>query len=210
MSKSIISFQTFDDAQATNYLADHYPKGKLTGRIHRSSSVMYKFILSLSTFAKVVIGNIYTLVINRDINQADSLLKEWETSVKIPEEIPRLDTLDARRAAVERLISKIPVYNEDNGPDVETTIANYLEVMSGFSGITVQTLAETNPTPETTDHFFFIIGVPAIFGELNNFPLSFPFPFASTTTTVTMEQLLNILMEKVAPSYTRWQIIIIA
>ena len=42
-------------------------------------------------------------------DQASELLVDWETSVKLPERYPLRDTIEGRREAVKRLISKYPV-----------------------------------------------------------------------------------------------------
>lgn len=217
-NKSIVSFQQFDDDQSTRYLANHYPTGKLTGKRFNISSVLYKFILCIATFIKVTIGDIFILAKNRDLDQAEELLVRWETSVKIPEDIPRLETLEQRRNAVKCLISKKPVYNIDNGiVDECTTFEHYLFCLSGIS-VTIKTsqvegTGSVFPMKFPVDFgiggavgsFLFIIEVPVVGAAPNNF---FPMPFAvqffePSVPTATVE-LLDKLLDRVIPSFCRW------
>lgn len=219
MPKSLISFQTFNDDESAHYLADHWPKGKLTGKRHDSSSVIYKFILSLATFIKIFTGDLFTLVKNRDISKAEELLEEWETSVKIPDEIPSRDTLSGRREAVECLISKIPVYNIDNGVVSEkSTFEHYIECLTGIE-VTIRTAQVDGDGSQfplvfpfqfgigsAIGGFLWIIEVPVSGDAANNFfPLPFPVQFFTPSVPQATMELLDTILERVVPSFCRWE-----
>lgn len=218
-NKSIESFKPFNEKDSTYYLSDHWPNGNLTGKRNDSSSVMYKFIKCLAYIIKLFTGDLYVLVKNRDIDQTEELLENWETSVKIPEEIPRRDTLTGRREAVKCLISKIPVYNIDNGiVDIRTTYAHYIKCLSGID-VTVRTgriapgMGSTFPLtfavpfgdPTPTGNFHFIISVPVEGIPANNiFPLLFPVSFFNPVVPDNIQNLLDIILERIIPSFCRW------
>ena len=182
MPKGINSFQTFNDKESQNYLANHWPKGKLFGKKFVENSIIYKLILSISTFIKVAVGDLLILVRNRDIDQADELLTEWETSVKIPLEIPRRDTIEGRRDAVGCLVSKIPVYNFNDGSvDECTTFEYYVKCLTGLdieirssrvigndSSFPLKFLFSFGSSA-ASGSFVFIIGVPVQGSFKNNF-----------------------------------------
>jgi len=217
--KSIIDFQTFTNDQSAHYLADHYPKGKLTGKRHDSNSVIYKFILSISTFIKIIIGYIYILAKNRDINQSEELLTEWETSVKIPDVIPRRETLAGRRCAVECLVRKIPVYNIDDGiVNIKTTFSEYINCLTGLE-VEIRT-AQVDGTGSIfpmefpvifgfgggVGGFVFIIGVPVSGQAANNvFPLEFAVSFFNPKIPDATMKYLDLILDRVIPSFCRWE-----
>lgn len=217
-NKSIVSFQQINDDQSARYLANHYPTGKLTGKRFNITSVIYKFILCIATFIKVTIGDIYILAKNRDLDQAEELLERWETSVKIPLEIPRLETLEERRAAVKCLISKKPVYNINNGiVDECTTFEHYILCLTGMI-VTIKTaqvegsgsvfpmeFAVNFGLGGAAGSFLFIIEVPVVGAAPNNF-FSMPFPvqfFEPSVPSATIE-LLDKILDRVIPSFCRW------
>lgn len=200
--KGITSYQTFNDQESTYYMANHYPKGKLTGKRFQSESEIYKFILSLSAFVKSFVGDLYSLVVNRDIQKTDILLEDWETSVKIPLEIPRLDTVEKRRDAVECLISKIPVYNLVGVSEYKTTFEHHIRCLSG---IDVEVRTKYDDTSTIPDYFVFIIGVPSELTEANQFPLAFPIQFTIGNIPTSIVLLLDTILERVIPSFCRWE-----
>lgn len=206
LKKTIDSYQTFNDEQSARYLADHWPKGKIAGRRHDSRSIMYKYILSLSTFIKVFVGLVSQFVRNLDISQAEELLPEWEESVKIPEDIERTETISQRRLVVQRLISKIPVYNQTgNVGGLETTFQQYLRDLIGNQDIQVVSLADRpEATGDATDRFVFIVLIPLSLTLPNRFPLGFPIRFASGIITQSLEERIDNVMERVVPSFGRW------
>lgn len=219
MPKSINSFQTFNEDQSAHYLADHWPKGKLTGKRHQSDSVIYRFILSLSTFIRIFIGDLFILVRNRDIDKAEELLPEWEESVKIPEEIPRRDTLEGRREAVKCLISKIPVYNIDDGNvNIKTTFEDHVRCLTGID-ISIRTSQVSGTGSQfpmafpfnfgigsPIGAFVFIIEVPVPGAPANNsFPLPFPVQFFTPKVPDATMELLDLILDRVIPSFCRWE-----
>lgn len=214
--KSLQSFKAFTDEESRAYLADHYPKGRLFSKRNLPGSYIYKLIKSLSEFVKIISGEIYTVIKNRDLSKADELLEEWETSVKIPEEIPRRDTIEGQRAAVQCLISKIPVYNIncDSCDDVNTTIENYIYCMSGLE-VSIETGGSGSVFParfpivfgagSALGTFLFIIKVPVEGEEASNtFPMVFPTTFFTPSIPESTEILLNNLLDRVIPSWGYW------
>jgi hypothetical protein len=222
--KTITDFQTFTDTQSEHYLADHWPTGKLTGKRHFSNSVIYKFILSLSTFVKITIGDIFILAKNRDISQADELLIEWEKSVKIPEVIPRRSTLAGRREAVECLVRKIPVYNIDDGiVNIKTTFSEYVRCLTGIDVEVRTAQVEGSGASFSLEFpvffglgggvgsFLFIVGVPVVGAPANNvFPLEFAVSFFNPTIPDATIELLDLVLDRVIPSFCRWEYEVIA
>lgn len=219
MSKGINSFQTFNDKESQNYVAAHWPKGKMFGKKFTNSSIIYKLILSISTFIKIAVGDLLTLARNRDIDQADELLTEWETSVKIPEEIPRRGTTTGRRDAVKCLVSKIPVYNFSNGSvDECTTFEHYIYCLTGLIVTIRNTKVEGNDSSfplkyvysfgsnSASGSFVFIIGVPVVGDFKNNFfPLKFPVNYFDPKIPQATQDLLNLILDRVVPSFCRWE-----
>ncbi len=219
MPKSILSFQTFDEDESTHYLADHWPKGKLTGKRHTNGSVTYSFIKSIATWIKIFSGDLFTLVKNWDISQAVELLPEWEESVKIPEDIPRLPTLEGRQTAVKCLISKRPVYNIDDGiVPIETTFEFYIFCLTGIE-VTIRTAKVDGNGAQfpmvfpvlfgigaPIGNFLFIIEVPVVGAPANNFfPLPFPVQFFTPQIPQATIDLLDLVLERVIPSFARWE-----
>lgn len=219
MFKKIVSFQNFTDKESQNYLADHYPKGKLFANKLVEDSVIYRFILSLSIYVKVFIGDLLELVTNRDISQADELLEEWETSVKIPSETPRRDTTEGRREAIECLISKVPVYNIDDGEvEEKTTFEHYIYCLTGLEVEIRTNIVDGNGSQftmqfpfnfgvsEAIGNFVFIIGVPVSGDFANNqFPLPFAVNFFDPVVPDATMELLDKLLDRVIPSFCRWE-----
>jgi hypothetical protein len=218
MSKNLSSFKSFTDDQSQAYLADHFPHGKMFANRHKPSSILYKIILSIGYWVRLFSGQLYTFVKNLDIDQADELLEEWEESVGIPDNIPRLTTLAERRTAVKRLISKIPVYNIDDGEvDEETTYEKYIEDLTGIS-VTIRT-ARVDGTGSVFAMSFpvnfgigtargdmkFIIEVPVDGEEQNNdFPLPFPVQFYEPSVPQATQDLLDTVLKRIIPSFCRW------
>lgn len=184
--KGILSFQNFTDKQSQNYLADHYPKGRLTVQRFTEGTVIYRLILSISTFVKIFVGDLFSLARNRDISKADVLLEEWETSVHIPSKIPRRNTIEGRREAVECLISKIPVYNIDDGiVEEKTTYEHYIKCLTGLD-VEIRTArieGQPDPLPQAQNtfplEFAFTFGIDPADGNL----ISFPYKFGVTATS---------------------------
>jgi hypothetical protein len=219
MKKQIKSYRSFNDEQSQNYNAQGYPKGKMFANIYDKSKNIYKYILSLATWIKVVTGQLFTLAKNRDIDQADELLPEWEASVKLPERYPILGTIEKRRIALKRLISKIPVYNIRNGGiDEETTIENYIEkvldIIVEIESAGGQTVTNSFPAP-----FPIIFGIPYAQRQLllivkvdvgggaanNQFPLPFPVQFFDAQVPQATQDLLDLALEDTVPSYQNWE-----
>ena len=73
MSKGIIDFQPFNEDESASYLADHWPIGKLTSKKYVKGSIVYKFIKSLASWILNFSGDLFSLVKNRDIDQAEEL-----------------------------------------------------------------------------------------------------------------------------------------
>jgi len=224
LSKSILSFQPLNEDETTHYIADHYPKGRLWAKRHVKSSVFYNLILVISTVFKIFFGDLFDLVKNRDINQANGLLEEWEESVGIPEHIPRRDTIEGRREAVFCKKSKIPVYNINNGSvEVETTFENYVRCLTGID-ITVRTSQVEGAgsvfplkfpvqfgTGSAIGSLSFIIGVPVVGTAANNFfPLKFPVEFFDPAIPDATKELLDLILDDVIPSFCIWGYEVIA
>lgn len=218
MPKGLLSFQPFNDDESTSYLADHWPDGKLTAKRHEKGSILYRYLKSLATWIKLFSYDLFVLVKNRDIRQSDEYLEQWETSVKIPEQIPRRDTIEGRREAVECLFRKIPVYNIDNGTvDKRTTFEEYVRCLTGIE-ITIRT-AQIEGTgssfplqfpvvfgnSSSTGNFHFIISVTVEGTEPTNlFPLEFPVVFFTPSIPVATQELLDKILDRVIPSFCRW------
>lgn len=217
--KKLSDFNYLNDDQSQNYLASHWPNGQLTSKRFVSDSVIYKFIKCLGTVIKFFTGHIYNIAKNTDIRKADELLTEWETSVKIPEIISKRDTIEGRREAVERLISKIPVYNIQNkiGLDIDTTIEEFVRKLTGIE-IEIE-MASNRSTlsdfPMTFPFTFglsipernsvFIIKVPIEGGTQNNiFPMTFPVSFFEPSIPQETQDLLSAALERVIPAYAVW------
>jgi hypothetical protein len=218
LGKSILSFQPLNESQSEHYVADHYPKGRLWSNRHVKDTIIYNYILVLSSVFKLFFGDLFNLVKNRDINQADDLLKEWETSVRIPENIPRRDTIEGRREAVKCKKSKIPVCNIDNGiVSIESTFEEYVRCLTGIE-IEIRT-AQVEGTGSVfpmefpiefgigaaTGSFVFIIGVPLIGEYTNNFfPMSFAINFFDPEVPDATIELLDLILDDVIPSFCYW------
>lgn len=219
MSKKITSYKAFNDQKSQNYLAACYPKGKLTAKRFDGGSIVYKLILCLSTFIKVFTGQLFEFVKNRDIDQALELLPEWETSVKIPERYPQLDTLTKRRDAVKRRISKVPVYNVQDIRTIDdyTSFEEYIRLMTGIEvEIEVGIYRDNSSSfslsfPIIFDYavawqpFIFYIKVPVETSTENiDFSIPFPVEFYDAFITDTTKALLDKALDDVLPSFCAW------
>ena len=214
MSKSLLSFKSFNDKKSQNYLADHFPKGKLTQKRFDSDSVLYKLILCLSTFIKIFTGQLFNLAKNIDIDKADELLTEWEASVKIPEKYPRLDTIEKRREAVKRKISKVPVYNIDREivTNKYTTYEDYVKKMTDYNiqGILYEgydfprifPFIFTGTPTDTWLTLFFKVEIVTN----NDLPADFPVDLYTGITQVQLDLISNAL-EDVVPAYCAYVLI---
>ncbi len=218
MDKSITSFQPLTEDQTTHYVADHYPKGRLWAKRHVKNTIIYNFILTISTVFKIFFGDLFALVKNRDINQANELLEEWEASVRIPEHIPRRDTIEGRREAIFCKKSKIPVYNIDNGiVPIESTFEEYVRCLTGIE-IEIRT-SQVEGTGSVfpmefpiefgigaaIGSFVFIIGVPVVGDDANNFfPMLFPINFFDPSVPDAIVELLDLILGDVIPSFMYW------
>ena len=211
--KNIKSYKSFTDSQAQNYLAQSFPKGKLFANIFDSAKNIYKYVLSLSVWLKIVTGQLFILAKNRDITKVDELLTEYETSVKLPERYAILDTLEKRRLAVNRLISKIPVINIGDINDI-TNIENYIKTMTDLEveieiNDTMSTISFPIPFPIIFDvpylkrRLILIIKYSGINAN-NFFPLPFPVIFYNNISDTTKNIIDNALND-VVPSYQIWE-----
>jgi hypothetical protein len=135
MGKSIEAFQILGDDEATAYLAQSLPKGKLWADRFDADSDFYKLLTCLSQFIKVNSEQLNNLVKNIDIQQAEELLQEWGKSVFIPASYMRLSTDTARRNAIQRLISKVPVFNFQGYRSVDnyTTFEELILLLTGLT-----------------------------------------------------------------------------
>lgn len=214
--KRISDFKAFNDSQSENYLAAHTPKGKLFGSRFVAGSVMYRMLLCLSTVAKVVTGQLEVFARNMDVSQASELLQEREASVMIPERYARRDTIAGRREAAERKGSKIPVYNVQSrgSASLESTIEEYVRLMTGIEiTIDFREASSSFPAPFPivfdftggTENFFFVIQVPVTGQAANNqFELPFPVSFFDPAIPDATQELLDIILDDVVPSFCDW------
>lgn len=221
MSKSIKSYKSFNDDQAQNYLAQGYPKGKFFANVYDKAKNIYKFILSNSVWIKVITGQLFTLAKNRDIDQVDELLLEWEASVKVPERYPVRDTIENRRIALKRLISKVPVYNIRSTTvtvDDDTTIENYIEEVLGET-VEIESAGNQTTTSSFPAPFPIVFGIPYAKRQLllivkvdvgggaanNQFPLPFPVQFFDAMVPDATQDLIDLALEDTVPSYQNWE-----
>jgi uncharacterized protein YmfQ (DUF2313 family) len=217
--KSFNSFKKFNDSQSQKYLAQSMPKGKLTANRFDSTSWIYKLLLCLSMPIKIVSGLIEDLVRNVNIDTANELLENWETSVKIPELIPRLTDVEGRRNAVKRKVSKYPVFQLANYTSFNeySTFENYIYIMTGLQ-IEIER-ATDRPSPsafpftfpmvfvisEGRRNFLFYIKVGVEGSAANNqFPLPFPVSFFDPAIPTATEELLDKVLGDIFPTYCGW------
>lgn len=194
--KNIKSFNSFTDNQSQNYLAQSFPKGKLFSNIFDSGRNIYKYVLSLAVWVKIVTGQLFTLAKNRDITKLDELLTEYETSVKLPEKFAILDTLTKRRLAVNRLISKIPVINIGDINDI-TNMDYYIKAMTD-----IDTTLELNTDGSTSS---FVIPFPIVFGiPYFNRRLIIKVKYAAGIDSDTTREKLNNALEYIVPTFQTW------
>lgn len=217
MSKAVRDFRPYNDEQAQRYLASHWPKGKMTAKRYLRGAVLHDLLVGLARFVGIVMGQIFDLAKNRDIDKADELLPEWETSVGIPEQIPRRGTLAGRREAVRRLRSKVPVYNIQSGDrvvDDYTTFEEFVRLTTGeIITITKPEVGSSFPISfpisfsftNGTNNLFLIIGVEVDGSAQNNdFPIPFPFSFFEPVVPDATQELIDKALEKVVPSFMDW------
>lgn len=219
MIKKIKSFSYFKSKESQNYLAQSYPKGKFFANIFDKGRNIYNFVLSCAVWLQVITGQLFILAKNRDIQQADELLTEWETSVKLPERYLILDTIEKRRDAVQRLISKIPVYNINNGSvDIETTIENYIKKVLDID-VEIENAGERSTTSSFPISFPIKFGIPYAQRQLlliikveveggaanNQFPLEFPVRFFDADIPDATKKLLDEALSDVVPAYQNWE-----
>lgn len=217
--KSILSFRSFKEEEAQNYLAQSYPKGRIFANRFDKDKNIYKYILCLSTPLKTVTGQFLTLAKNRDIDLADELLDEWEKSLKLPERFPIRETIENRRIALKKLISKYPTYNiRDGAVDDDTTIEKFIE---DVLGITVEIVSAGTVATGSSFPLGFPIqfGIPYAERQLllivkvdiggglanNQFPLSFPVQFFDAQIPDATKDLLDLALEETVPSYQNWE-----
>lgn len=217
--KSIRDYQYFREDEAQNYLAEHWPKGKLTAKRFNGGSKIYDYIKALARFISYISSQIFIFAQERDIQKADVYLEDWEKSVKIPEEIPRRSTIEGQRNAVQCLVSKIPVYNIDDGiVDECTTFEYYVECLTGIQ-VSMRTARVDGTgsifpmefpfrfgTGGPKGNFIFIVTVPVVGAPANNFfPLPFPVQFFTPVIPQATMELLDLVLDRVVPSFCRWQ-----
>jgi len=217
--KSLNDYKAFTDKEAQNYLAQALPDGKLTANRFDSDSYMYKLILCMSEVIKIITGQLYTLAKNWNIQKAEELLPEWEESVSIGTKYPVLDTIEKRRDAVERKISKIPVYNIRPATDDDTTIENYVKKLTDID-IVIQSAGELESTSAFPCSFPIQFGTPYQQRQLllivkidygsdvlanNQFPMPFPVRFFDTEIPDATKSLLDIVLDDVVPSFMNWE-----
>jgi len=217
--KNINSFRSFTDEESQNYLAQCYPDGKLTANRFDSERIIYKFIKSLSIWIKIITGQLYTLAKNTDIDRVDELLPEWETSTEIGTKYPMLDTIEKRREAVKRKISKIPVYNIRPADDDDTTIENYVKKMVD-QDIVIEPASDRLTTSSFPAAFPIKFGIPYFQRQLllyilidlggdvlanNQFPLEFPVRFFNAEIPQATKDLIDIALNDVVPSFMNWE-----
>jgi len=217
--KKINDYKSLNDEQSQNYYADHTPKGKLLANRFDLDSPMYKLILCLATFIKIVTSQIEVLIKNWNINKTEELLSEWEADAKIPERFPRRETLADRREAVKRLISRVPVYNiRDSEQTVNdyTTFERYIEIMTGITveitnGDTVGASFPLQFPVVFGAEFYgslshFTIKVPGEGQPPNNFfPLPFPVIFFNPGLAQAQIDLLTRVVEEIIPAYCSYE-----
>lgn len=217
--KKLSDFTYLDDNESQNYLASHWPNGKLTAKRFVSSSIIYKFIKSLAVFIKIFTGQIFEIAKNINIRKADSLIEEWEDSVKIPEVISRRNTIEGRREAVEKLISKRPVYNIQNkeGIDINTTYEEFVRCTTGIeieiemayeNGFTLEFPFTFPATFGLTEEYLasiFVIKVPIEGSTQNNiFTMTFPVSFFEPEIPQETKDILDKALSRVIPAYAVW------
>jgi hypothetical protein len=217
--KSFNSFKKFNDEKAQNYLAQSMPKGKLTANRFDSNSWIYKLLLCLALPIKILTGLVEDLAKNVNIDTVDQLLEEWETSVKIPEIIPRLTTIAERRNAVKRKISKYPVtqLKEYTSFDEYSTVENYVYLMTGIE-IEIERaidrlFGEGFPYPFPIEfqlstgrrNFLYYIKIELDAAPANNqFPISFPISFFEPIIPEATQELLNKILRESLPGNCAW------
>lgn len=218
MYKNIQSFKAFSDEDSQNYFAQAVCESKLTANRFDSDKNIYKLIKSLSIFIKIITGQIYTIAKNTNIDKADELLTEWENSVNIGVKYPMLDTVEKRRAAVKRKISKIPVVNIKPAEE-ETTIENYVKKIVDID-VEIEQAGSRLTTSSFPLKFPIKFGIPYYQRQLllyikidlgdsllanNKFPLKFPVRFFDAKIPDATKNLIDIPLNDVVPSLMSWE-----
>jgi len=209
--KKIEDFYYFDDNKSAEYFAGCTPKGRLFANRFDSDKTINKIIQCLSMFIKIFTGQLYNFVSNRDIDKADELISEWETSVKIPEQIPRLELDVDRRVAIKQLVSKIPVYEFGSIGNLNA-VENYVKVLTGIDVELSIEVANQSSFPLKfpikfgyTSNILQFIWKVKVLGQTgvanNDFPLEFPVTFFDASLSDTLTQRLDIVMERIVPAY---------
>lgn len=195
------------------------PKGKLTANRFDSDSWIYKLLLCLSMPIKIVSGLIEDLARNVNIDTANELLENWETSVKIPELIPRLTDIEDRRNAVKRKVSKYPVFQlaDYTSFDEYSTFENYIFLMTGL----IIEIERATDRPSRSGfplifpvvfefasgrrNFLFYIKVGVEGSTANNqFPLPFPVSFFDPAIPDATKELLDKVLGDIFPTFCGW------
>jgi hypothetical protein len=228
INKNVSSFNPMNDDQSTKYLATTLPKGRFTANRFNVKSIFYKLLYCLADFVKLFTTQLFSFVQNVNINQADVLLPEWETSVGIPNNTPSVlnsvinltgvtpdtDTSNAlRRTAVKQLISKTPVYNTTHDPTDDITLEKYVKNLTNID-ITMSFDVNTN-------HFIVNALIPSAIGDPGTSTFSGN-PFAITFTNWSpgpgyisfylpisesiAVQYLSKVLDKIVPSYMTYTI----
>lgn len=219
MSKNLKDYKVFTDVECQEYYAQSLPQGRIFANVFDSGSVIYKLIYCIANFIKHITGQIYVIAKNTDIDKAEELLPEWETSVEIGTKYPMLDTIEKRREAVKRKVSKIPVYNIRPATDDDTTIENYVKKLTDLD-IEIENASNLPTTSSFPASFPIKFGIPYLQRQLlliiyvdlgdgllanNQFPLPFPVQFFDAEIPEAIKSLLDIVLNDCVPSFMNWE-----
>lgn len=219
MGKSIKDFNPFLDMESQAYYAQGLPKGRLFANRYNGESIIYKLFLCLAQFIRLFSSQLHIFAKNIEIQKSEELLPEWEDSVNIPSRYSRLTTLEERRNAVQRKISKVPVYNinKERAVNSYSTIEEYVRVMTGLK-IEIDRGSERSSSssfaapfkiafgiPAQQRNFLFYVMVPVSGSSKNNtFPLGFPVNFFDPEIPEATKKIINTALEDVVPSFCAW------
>jgi hypothetical protein len=219
MSKSLFSFNSFNDSQAENYIASNLPKGKFWANRFDSDSNLYKLLNCLATFISMVTSQIYTFIKNMTIGNIQELMPEWQASVKLNDNFPQMMSNTGQNNQIKRLISKIPVYNIRGYRSVNdyTTMESYIKIMTGYDVVilpgSLAPLLSAFPilfpiifTSSAVKRTLSLIIEPLISGGVvnNHFPIPFPVTFFNSGLTPELERAINNALFKIVPSFMGW------
>lgn len=222
--KFISSFNPFTDNQSQDYLAIHFPKGRLTAKRFDPLSIIWKLIYCLADFIKQITTQLFQLVYNLDIFQTDVLLPDWEKSMGVPGVISRITdvngnpaTVIQRQIAVNQLKSKIPVYNIQNNSyenntklspfagNIKTTIENYVFNLTAYNIAITLT--------QYGGYYYWAINVIGynnilfpILQNDNTFPMNFPFEFDTPELTPQARYAIVTALERCIPSFISYDL----